>query len=67
MRPSNNLENTSNNLDFLRFAVLSLDPPLEQNQDQMFLTYQGSLDLYNHLGSYGNIMQFQISPTGENR
>ena len=39
----------------------SLEPPLEYNQDQMLLMNQGRYDLFNHPGSYGNSMQFQIS------
>ena len=49
-------------------AYSSLEPPLEYNQDQMALMLiKVHYDLFNHLGSYGNIMQFQISSWGENR
>ena len=36
-----------------------LEPPLEYNQDKMPLI--NHCDFFNHLGSYRNIMQFQIS------
>ena len=42
-------------------AHISLEPPLEYNQDQMPLKNQGLYyDLSNDILSYGNIMQFEI-------
>ena len=45
----------------------SLEPPLEYNQGQMTLIDKVSYDPYNQLGSYRNIMQFQINSRKENR
>ena len=47
-------------------AHLILEPPLQYNQDQMPLTNQGSYDLFSHLGSYRNIIHFQINYRREN-
>ena len=41
-------------------ARSSLEPPLKHNQYQMLLKNQCSLRPFNYLGSYRNIMQFQI-------
>ena len=50
-------------------AHSSLEPWLEYNQGQMPL--MSWINVYykfvNHLGSYRNIMQFQISSSKENR
>ena len=43
-----------------------LELTLDCNQDWMPVKNQG-YDLYNHLGSYRNIMQFQVSSGGEMR
>ena len=40
---------------------------MEYNQDWTPLTNQGLLDLFNYLGSYRSIMQFQISSRRENK
>ena len=45
----------------------SLELTLEYSQDRMPVMNQGSLLPFNHFGSYGNIMQFQISSRRENR
>ena len=39
----------------------SLEPTLEYNQDQTPLTIKVSYDLFNQLGTYRNVMKFQIS------
>ena len=68
MRPSNNLE-TKTLLDRYRRIQLvcmkvqvhtSLEPPLEYNQGDQ-IPIKACYDLFNHLGSYRNIMHFQIS------
>ena len=48
-------------------AHSSLEPLLECIQNQTPLINQGSSWPFNHLGSYRNIMQFQISIRRENR
>ena len=44
----------------------SLEPLLEYNQDQDAFD-KSRLVMTNQLGSYRNIMQFQISSRGENK
>ena len=74
MKPSNYLENKTPQDTYSRVQLVcnkvqahsSLNPTLEYNQDQMPLRNQG-YDLFNHLGSYRKIMQFQISSRRENR
>ena len=48
-------------------AHISVEPPLEYNQDETPLMSFVCYDLLNHLGSYKNIIQFQISSARENR
>ena len=75
MRPSNNLQNKTLSDTYWRVQLAlmkvqahsSLELPLEYNQDQTSLMNQGSLWHFNHLGSYGNIVQFHISSRRENR
>ena len=75
MRPSSNLENKALPDTYSRGQLVcmkvwvhsSLEPPLEYNQDQTPLMNKGSLSLFNHLGNYGNFMQFQISSRREKR
>ena len=45
----------------------SLQPPPEYNQSRRLWWTKARYDLFNHLGSYWNIMQFQLSSRGENR
>ena len=65
MRPSNNLENKTLSDTLKGSTSMYQLVPLEYNQDQTLLMNQGSP--FNHLGNYGNIMQFQISSRRENR
>ena len=70
MKPPNNLKNKTPSDTYWRVQLVckkikdhsSLEPPVEYNQDQVSLTNQ-----INHLGSYRNIIQFQISSGKENR
>ena len=48
-------------------AYSTLETPLEYIQDQTPLMSQVRYDLFNDIGSYGNIIQFQISSRRENR
>ena len=67
MRPSNNPENKIPSDTYWRVLLVcmkilahsSLEPPLEYNQDQT--PFKVCYDISNHLWSYKNIMQFQIS------
>ena len=43
----------------------SLEPPLEYNQDQARLMNQDLYDLFNHPGSYRNIMCFRLVLEGK--
>ena len=43
----------------------SLEPPLEHNQDQAPLMNQDFYDLFNHPGSYRNIMCFRLVLEGK--
>ena len=68
MRLSNNLENILSEkywrvqLVCMKVQVYSsLEPTLEYNQDQTPLTIKVSYDLFNQLGTYRNVMKFQIS------
>ena len=69
MKPISNLENKTTSDTYWRVQLLSkkvqgrssIEPPLEYNQNQLLLTNQGLLWPFNHLGSYRNIIQFQIS------
>ena len=76
MRRSNNLENKTvsdinwrDRLVYMKVpAHSSLEPPLEYNQDQTSWRcwwIKVCCDVFNHLGSYGNSMQFQISSRRE--
>ena len=75
MTPFNSLENKTPSDTFWKVQLVwmklwahsSLEQPLEYNQDQMPLANKVRYDLFNRLGSYRNIMQFQISPRRENR
>ena len=74
MKPSKNLENKTPSEPYWRVQLVckqvkarsSLEPPLEYNQDQTLSTNQGYFDLFNHLGNYKNILQFQTSSGREN-
>ena len=76
MKTSNNLKTKTTSDTYIRVQLVgkkvqvhsSLEPPLEYSGN-----YEGSLqikvhyDLFKHLGSYSNIVQFQMSYTRENR
>ena len=64
MRPSTNLENKNLSDTYWRVcmkvqACSSLEPPLEYNQDLWWIKVRDVL--FNYLGSYRNILPFQIS------
>ena len=73
MKP-NKLENKTPSDNYWRVQLVckkvqahsSLEPPLEYNQDQCFWQIKVCYNFFNHLGSYENIMQFQISSRREN-
>ena len=75
IRTSNNLEHKTPSDTYWRVQLVfikkvqthsSLEPPLECNQDQTIWWIKVYYDLFNHIGSYRNIMQFQISSRSEN-
>ena len=67
MRPSNNLENKTLSDTYWKVQLVCmklqahsyLEPPLEYNQGLWYIKVYH--ELFNHLGSYRNTMQFQIT------
>ena len=68
MKPSNHLENKTPYDTYWWIQLIckkvpahsSLELQLQYNQDQMLWQIKIHYDLFNHLGSYRNIMQFHI-------
>ena len=77
MRTSNNLENKTLPDMYWKLQLVcmkvqaksSLEPQMGYNQDQIKYLWWINVhyDLFDHLGNYRNIMQFQISSIRERR
>ena len=75
MRPSNNLENKIPSDTYWRVQLThmkvqiysSLERKLDYSPDQASWQINVGYDLFNQLGSYRNIVQFQISCRRESR